>query len=773
MRNKIIIITVLLSMIFLKGQIKYGGTIQGQQGKEFIVQLKNISSEEIFSEVTDRNNHFLFNNLSVGKYERCVYYFNEKKCDTIDIAQSGHNNTITIPLEKTIQEVVLSKSKEKPLVEMKNGVISVNIVDNPIMNTNSVFDALTKLPGVSYNLSNNSFSVKGRTGVLIQIDGEAMILPREQVIEYLKALSASDIKNIEINTAPSSQYDASGVAGVINIITKKEKRQGYFTNISWSGTISKYYRQNTNVRLQYNNKKSQYAFRYTNVWGKRFQEAIIKRQFLHTDSEQESYTEIQNKDYVLDFSYLQEFKKSTLLLSALGSFYSEKIEQNTDLIFKKPFQYINAEQNANNKMQNLNINAKYTIDFKNSKTIFRTHFIKYNINRLNHLLSENVDFDNKSPQSLNLLIGQFDHNQTLDSLSSIKIGAKVAFQKMKTMNNFFEKENDVPILNTTKSSDFQHQETLWAGYTEYLRKINNFDITLGLRAEYSPIFSEDIKRKHQLIRKDWEVFPFANVSYQPSKQHLWSFSYGKKIKRPLFKQLMPFTYYVDEYNTLIGNPNLLPHLSHSLDLKYIFNQKYTFGLNYTQDINSIFQTPILNNRDRTTITKPINIDNGYSVSFFNHSNFKLFKKIDMNISTILFYRAIKSIQSNVDSKQWSYNFNINSGYKLKQYNFNIMFYYLSPIIQGPYKTEKILSIDASVSRKFFDNRLQVSIIGNDILGTYKINQHLNNASRMDIQQNINSQWIRLSLNYNFDKGLKKSNIASDKGADDIKNRVQL
>jgi hypothetical protein len=184
----------------------------------------------------------------------------------------------------------------------------------------------------------------------------------------------------------------------------------------------------------------------------------------------------------------------------------------------------------------------------------------------------------------------------------------------------------------------------------------------------------------------------------------------------------------------------------------------------------------LNDSINTTVLKPLNIDNGKSVSFFNNSSFKLFKKLNVNTNIVFFYDKIKANQDNIEinSDNFSYQFTVNSSYKiLKDYNFNLVFDYIAPFIQGPYKTDEIITLNASISKSFMENKLRISLIGNDILGTYKINNRLNSdIQNVYTKQTFDTRWIRLSLIYIFDKGLKKNSIETDKTVDDIKNRLQ-
>jgi iron complex outermembrane recepter protein len=786
----VLLLSMFLYPLITKAQtVDYGGVVYDESlsNTNYFITLKNVEDSISYSEISENNNRFKFKNIPVGKYERCVRWLEKIQCDTLLIEKNISDDVIFITKEHILNEVVISATVQKPLIENKAGTLIVNVKDNPIMNSGNVFDAITKLPGISYNLSSNAFRLKGKAGILVQIDGESLLLSQNEVTEYLKTIPADDIENIEINSSPSSKYDASGVAGIINIVSKKNKREGYFANISLNATQGKYYKQNSNIKLHYNKKRSQYSFQYTNAFNTNFEKAISERQFSNVLSDQNTYTKIKGNTNTLNLNYLQEFNKSSLLLSAIGSFYSEAINQKTRLSFinninSEMDSTIISQQNSDNKLKNLNLSLKYNVDLKNSKLTFRSHYLKYNIDNHSNLTSfsspsnNSVDLDNTSPRTADLFVSQIDYSITIDSISSIEAGVKGIIQKLQNKNDFFDVGSGTAVYDVEKSNDFEYSESILSSYAEYKRNIKKFDFTVGSRMEYNPSKGYNSKNNYTLKRDELYFFPFLNIAYNHSENSNYNLSYSKRINRPSFSRLMPFDYYIDTYTILSGNPDLIPHFAHSIDLQYILKKKYVLGVNYTLNKNQIFQTPILNDSINTTVLKPLNIDNGKSVSFFNNSSFKLFKKLNVNTNIVFFYDKIKANQDNIEinSDNFSYQFTVNSSYKiLKDYNFNLVFDYIAPFIQGPYKTDEIITLNASISKSFMENKLRISLIGNDILGTYKINNRLNSdIQNVYTKQTFDTRWIRLSLIYIFDKGLKKNSIETDKTVDDIKNRLQ-
>jgi len=49
---------------------------------------------------------------------------------------------------------------------------------------------------------------------------------QQQALHGLDNIPASAIEKIEIINNPSARYDANGMAGIINIVLKKEKKEG-------------------------------------------------------------------------------------------------------------------------------------------------------------------------------------------------------------------------------------------------------------------------------------------------------------------------------------------------------------------------------------------------------------------------------------------------------------------------------------------------------------------------------------------------------------------
>src|SRR5687768_5507198 len=90
----------------------------------------------------------------------------------------------------------------------------------------SASDILTNIPSVSVD-PEGTVKLRGSDNVRILIDGKPSGLVSIKGGGGLQQLPASLIERVEIITNPSARYEAEGNAGIINIVLKKDNRQGF------------------------------------------------------------------------------------------------------------------------------------------------------------------------------------------------------------------------------------------------------------------------------------------------------------------------------------------------------------------------------------------------------------------------------------------------------------------------------------------------------------------------------------------------------------------
>lgn len=111
---------------------------------------------------------------------------------------------------------------------------------------------MQNLPGVT--VQDGKVQLRGNDKVTVLIDGKQTALTGFGSQSGLDNIPASAIDKIEIINNPSSKYDANGNAGIINIIMKKNKQNGWNGKIGFTyGTGSFWIRKDNlpTIRPQY------------------------------------------------------------------------------------------------------------------------------------------------------------------------------------------------------------------------------------------------------------------------------------------------------------------------------------------------------------------------------------------------------------------------------------------------------------------------------------------------------------------------------------------
>ena len=121
-----------------------------------------------------------------------------------------------IPLELQTQAITAQREE----VQIQPDRTSYVVRDMPTTKGGTALDVLRNVPSVDVDIDNN-VSLRGNTGVVIEIDGRPSALKGSQLGNFLEQLPADAIDHVEIIPNPSAREDAAGVAGMINIVIRK------------------------------------------------------------------------------------------------------------------------------------------------------------------------------------------------------------------------------------------------------------------------------------------------------------------------------------------------------------------------------------------------------------------------------------------------------------------------------------------------------------------------------------------------------------------------
>jgi len=538
---------------------------------------------------------FLLSEIPFGRYFLKINFIGYKQLiiDTIAIRPKQTELDLgQIKLKASAEQLgEVEVTSEKSTLQLGIDRKIFNVEKSIVSEGGSASDVLQSIPSVSVDIDGN-ISMRGSGNVTVLIDGKPSGLTGSSRAAILQQIPASSIESIELITNPSAKYDPDGMSGIINVITKKNKLNGFNGSVSVGvGTRDKY---NASAAISYRNSKvnvyANYGFRSNNRTGS----GSTLRQnflsdttfFLRQNSSSLNKSISHNVKGGVDF-YLND--KNTIGLSVLYNMGLESSNEmanylesdNNDITSAGYSRDIETSDTPTNIDYNLNYRKTFTkpkqefaVDVsysdakgtKNEKYTERNYILKYEPKNTSPFKqkTENVSLNN-------IITVQVDYVQPLKNQMKWEIGGKTTMRNIGsnfTSNVYDYTYNDF-ILDTNTSNNFVYTENIYAAYSTFSGTIKKFGYQLGLRAEQANTTSNLITTEEEFINNYFKLFPSVHLSQKLKKEQELQLSYSRRINRPNSRNLNPFKDFSDPYNIRYGNPYLRPEYINSYELSYM------------------------------------------------------------------------------------------------------------------------------------------------------------------------------------------------------------
>ena len=537
-----------------------------------------------------------------------------------------------------LNEVVVRA--EKSSVEIKLDKKVYNVGQDMMVKGGTVSDVLDNVPSVSVDVEGN-VSLRGSDNIRILIDGRPSYAVN--IAEALKQLPADAVEKVEVITNPSARYDAEGGSGLINIILKKGKNQGFNGTFIASAGIPETYGASAN--LNYKTEKLNYfstlGYNHrTNEGGGKTNSEYFNadgstKNFLDEDRETKrtrdgfngragiewtvapntfwtnaiNYQKDngENNDLINynNFDTARNFTGSTYRLG-LGESGGENVEYSSNLI-----------KNFNDKGQKLTVDGSISRNSDDNQSII-TGSDNFN-NTLNNQVQKQAQL-------------QADYVLPIGEGSQFEVGYKGSFGDL---NNRYYVLDEQGARIDNLSNTLQFVENINALYSSYGFKVNKFSYLFGLRWEDTNIQVNLLETNDYNTKKYNNFFPSAFVSYEISDQSNITTSYSKRLSRPRGRFMNPAVNYASNVNIFQGNPDLDPSLTNKFDFGYIKRwNKITFNTSAyfedTKDVFSFVRSPTGEEVNGIPVIKssPINLGKEQKFGFeftLNYSPFKIWR----------------------------------------------------------------------------------------------------------------------------------------------------
>lgn len=558
----------------------------------------------------------------------------------------------------------ITVTARKPLIEQKADRTIVN-VDAMINNAGATaLDVLEKAPGVRVD-PNGGISLKGLQGVTIYIDDRPSYLSGQQLQNYLQSLPATVLAQIEIMSNPPARYDAAGNGGIINIKTVKQKMKGYNFGFSTGVRISKYTATNNNLDFNYRNNKFNLfgTFSYGNR--NNYNDIAIYRRYMDDNGNttgsfiQQSYLRKTGGGYraTLGVDYFLSPKTTIGLVWGRLARYPQSSNTSRGTIYDAHYQPDSSllsqnEEDGSFKNNRLNLSIKH--DFPQSGSTLQTNvdYLEYSTD--NHqvlttgnyspagLLQSEEKLTGNLPSTIKIYGAKADYEQTLAGKWKLETGAKTSYTNTSNIASYYNVIAGSSEPDYDKTNHFRYEESIHAAYFNLNKTFNPLTLQLGLRYEGT------ISRGHQLgnaIKPDSSfnrsysnLFPTLYLLYKLDtlSNHQLKFNYGRRIGRPYYQDLNPFISPLDKLTFYVGNPYLRPSFSSKYELGYIYKNRITASINYSDTKDLVNETIEINNQKYYSrpgnIGKTTAISAGVDASFQPRPWFSFQLSAQMNFS---------------------------------------------------------------------------------------------------------------------------------------------
>jgi hypothetical protein len=398
----------------------------------------------------------------------------------------------------------------------------------------SAFEVLEKAPSVRVD-QNDNISLRGKSGVIVQIDGKQVQMSGQNLANYLRGIPSGSVEKMEFITNPSSKYDAAGTA-IINIKMKKDKRKGTNGSVQVSYGQSRYPKSNNTLSLNHRNKKINLFGNYSFAYREGFNRLTLDRSFYENGLfdgayDQRNFLNITLKNNILRGG-MDYFINDKHTLGVLVSGMSNNVNltgENVSDVYNPNRQKLSLFQtNSLTKERwkngSLNLNYKWVID--TTGTEFTTDFDYANYgNRNNQDFTTtyyNIDQSPANPAyilhgnlrgDLNIFALKSDYVRTFSNKVKFETGIKSSYVKADNALSFYDRSNGTDIFDTTKSNHFIYKENINAAYANASREFGKWNVQLGLRMENTNISGEQRFGGTFFDDSYVQLFPSALVSY--------------------------------------------------------------------------------------------------------------------------------------------------------------------------------------------------------------------------------------------------------------------
>ncbi|HVX28144.1 MAG TPA: outer membrane beta-barrel family protein [Parafilimonas sp.] len=669
-----------------------------------------------------------------------------------------------------------------------------NVDKNIVSAGGTAIDVMKNVPSVQVDIDGN---VKVRNATpQIYIDGRPTTLTLDQI-------PADAIQSVEVITNPSAKYDASGGnAGILNIILKKNKQIGYNGNLMAGIDSRGGFNGGGNFNVRQGKINFSAALMANHRNGRTTGNTIQDYLFDTVSHNTQSTVSKNDGTFMFGRLGLDYFvtNRTTLSLSGIkvhGEFqpnsvnntFTEEIFKNGDVINSSSIRATTGSRTFNaNGLQFAMVHnfpkqgEQWTIDgnYFAGKNNGNSYIAISNYDGAGNYIGPS-DERQLSTGDNKFFTVQTDYTNPLTKNTKLETGLRAQMNKLANINDLYYVNGSVETKRPGSSINYHNTNNVYAAYATITSSIKNFGYEIGLRAESSDYTGIVNDSAHYTHNYPVSLFPSIFLSQKLKNRQELQLNFSRRINRPNFFQLIPYTDRSDTLNITRGNPDLVPEFTNSFEFSY----SKTYGKNnmfltsvyykHTNHLITRYQDSDYNSDFQKTelINTYINANSSYAYGLELTDVDYVNKWWDFNANVNLYNSKINA-GNNIASQDaiLSWFGKMNNNFKLpKNFTLQLSGNYQSktnlPVSSGQQNfgppqsgqsasqgyIKPFWSVDFAVKKTFFKNQAgAITLSVNDIFRT-AISEQISSSPffYQDYSRLNNPQLVRLNFTYHFGK----------------------
>lgn len=695
-------------------------------------------------------------------------------------------------LTKELEAVTVQR--ELPQIQSSNGKLIMNVENSTIAAGNNALEVLKRAPGVNVDNSDN-ISLMGQQGVNVTIDGRSTYMSGEQLATLLKSMDASQVKSIEVSNTRSAKDDAEGAGGIINIVMRKNKLEGFNGTFVGSAAKASRFRANSSINLNYKKNNTTLFGSYAYTDDNRKNPLQINRTIASIydvttfDQRADMFSDDRTHSYKIGAEQ-KTSARNTLLIQFNASNNKEDERTPSNTYMGPSFGVVDSLLVTNTKIKttfnrySVNANNEFKLDSTGLKKIvadvdysifntgagtdyaFNTYFPNMEYIYPPEYEQSHTDVDIK------ILASKVDYTQPLGK-GNFSTGAK--YSRVNTNNAilFEDLVQDNWVENVGRSNTFDYTEDIIAGYVDYNAPWKKWDIKLGLRGEYTMSNGVSLTENKQVKRDYLNLFPSVALTHKFNDKHILNFTYAKKVSRPNYRDLNPFEIYIDKRTSQRGNPYLNPQFTNSFGVNYTLFGRFNVAVGHDITTDAMVESMGQDTISKSTWITRENLGK-QNLTYVNLTlPFRITKYWTMFNNITGIYMHFDGPISGYQVSQGSafiQGTSTNTFRLHKQLSAEVNAKYNSRFIYNVYEIQGRYNIDLGFNYALKDQRSSFKLAVTDIFHTAHNNVFTNfKEFNSKIYQYHDTQSVRLTFSYKF--GNLKQSIKRTDDSSEEKNRA--